>query len=526
MGDSVPCNAIGSRITCDGEYATVLYVGNVPPTTGLWLGVEWDKPQRGKHNGCHEGVQYFKCDNPLGGSFVRPKKANFGVDFVTALKSRYVFNSKLSENTKGDLIIGKKKVELIVLEFAEEESQLRKLNNISLRDCNVSNAGEREDISKVCPNIAALNLSHNLLSSWDAVSDIALQLKHLETLDLSANRLRIPSDTGSLSGAFMNLKVLSLSHARLTWPKVLLCAPMWPVLEELHLASNDITVLERPVGVLQTLTLLDLSNNKLVDGNQLAELANLPVLEKLTVINTGISSLCFDDVGFGSKSTMFSTLKYLSIDKNNISQWLFINELDKLKCLQSLSCQNNPLLENESNLETARQLIIAKIADLKFLNKTEILPEERKGAELDYRKMFGNAWVTAGGNRDPELNRPSQAFLVEHPRYPYLIQKYGALEDGELKQQQPFALKNQLLTLNIRCPEQPERKPLVKKLPDSMTIQKVKGLLCRLLKVPGSELRLSYESTKMEGVEIELENDLKPLQFYCVESGDYILVRW
>lgn len=34
-------------------------------------------------------------------------------------------------------------------------------------------------------------------------------------------------------------------------------------------------------------------------------------------------------------------------------------------------------------------------------------------------------------------------------------------------------------------------------LTDSMTIQKVKGLLARLLKVPVSELLLSYESPKV-----------------------------
>lgn len=33
--------------------------------------------------------------------------------------------------------------------------------------------------------------------------------------------------------------------------------------------------------------------------------------------------------------------------------------------------------------------------------------------------------------------------------------------------------------------------------PESMTIQKVKGLLYRLFKIPGSELKLSYESSKV-----------------------------
>lgn len=75
--------------------------------------------------------------------------------------------------------------------------------------------------------------------------------------------------------------------------------------------------------------------------------------------------------------------------------------------------------------------------------------------------------------------------------------EYGAPEDEELKTQQPFMLKNQLLTLKIKCSNQLEQQVLEKQLPDSMTVQKVKGLLSRLLKVPVSELMLSYESPKM-----------------------------
>lgn len=37
-----------------------MFVGEVPPTKGTWLGVEWDDPSRGKHCGFHEGIQYFK----------------------------------------------------------------------------------------------------------------------------------------------------------------------------------------------------------------------------------------------------------------------------------------------------------------------------------------------------------------------------------------------------------------------------------------------------------------------------------
>uniref|UniRef100_A0A8C5MEI8 Tubulin folding cofactor E n=1 Tax=Leptobrachium leishanense TaxID=445787 RepID=A0A8C5MEI8_9ANUR len=459
--------------------------------------------------------------HPSGGSFVRPKKVNFGVDFLTAIRRRYGLKDEETE----DMMIGTKTVELVGFDSVhEEQSQLNRLRDISLRECAVSHTGSKDNIYHSCPNITTLNLSKNLLSSWDSLAVITSQLERLENLDLSENRLLLSSNPSSLSGAFLNLRVLSLNRTGLTWSECLMCSPLWPALEELHLASNEFTHLERPVDYFLTLEVLDISNNTLADGSQLHALAYLPRLKQLIVSSNRISLITLPDVQFGETSAMFSSLNSLSIDGNNLSLST-INELSKLKMLHSLNCQNNPLIDSNKTPETVRQLVIAKIRNLKLLNRTEILQQERKGAELDYRKMFGNDWIKAGGNQNPELSNPSKYFCTEHPTYNYLIEKYGVPDDGELKQEQPFALKNQLLTLTFRCPFEQDKKPIEKKLPDTMTIQKVKGLLYRLLKVPGSDLKLSYESSKMEGKEIELENDLKSLQFYSVENGDCVLIE-
>ncbi|KAM5164626.1 tubulin-specific chaperone E isoform 2-T2 [Mantella aurantiaca] len=396
--DVFPSELFRRRIICDGEYGTVCYVGTVPPTSGIWLGIEWDNPLRGKHDGCHEGRRYFTC---------------------------------------------------------------------------------------------------------------------------SENRFYLPSHPSSLTNAFENLTALSLNQTGITWKEVLQCAAMWPVLEELHLASNNIASLERPVNCLQYLMLLNISNNNLADGNQLHALSELPRLNQLIITNNRISS-----IELGCSTESFTSLTSLSVDGNNILLWSFINELNKLKSLQSLNCQNNPLMECEKNPETVRQLIIAKIENLKYLNKTEILPEERNGAELDYRKIFGINWLKAGGSHKCELNNPSMTFLMEHPRYTALIEKYGAPDDEEIKPLHPVKLKNKLLSLTIKCPDKPDQQPIKKNFPESMSVQKLKGFLYRLLKVPGSELKLTYESSKMEGKEIELENELKPLQFYSIENGDNVFVRW
>ncbi|XP_075851595.1 tubulin-specific chaperone E isoform X2 [Microcebus murinus] len=526
--DTLASDVIGRRVEVNGEYATVRFSGIVPPVAGCWLGVEWDNPERGKHDGSHEGTVYFKCRHPTGGSFVRPNKVNFGIDFLTAVKNRYVLEDGPEEDGKEQIvIIGSKPVETIGFDSViKQQSQLSKLQDISLRNCAVSCAGEKGGIAKACPNIRKVDLSKNLLSSWDEVIHIADQLRHLEVLNLSENKLQCPSGSASLTGTFSALKVLVLNRTGITWAEVLQCASACPVLEELYLGSNNIIISQRPTDVLQTVKLLDLSSNHLIDESQLFLIAYLPRLEQLILSDIGISSIHFPDAGIGCKTSMFPNLQYLVVNDNQISQWSFINELDKLQSLHALSCIRNPLTEGDKAAQTTRQLIIAKIGQLRTLNKCEILPEERRGAELDYRKAFGNEWKKAGGHQDPDRNRPDEEFLAAHPRYQLLCLKYGAPEDGELKIQQPFMLKNQLLTLKIKCPNQLDQKVLEKQLPDSMTIQKVKGLLSRLLKVPVSDLLLAYESPKMPGREIELENDLQSLQFYSVENGDCLLARW
>ena len=61
MNDTLTSDVTGRRVEVNGEHATVRFSGIVPPVAGLWLGVEWDNPERGKHDGSHEGTVYFKC---------------------------------------------------------------------------------------------------------------------------------------------------------------------------------------------------------------------------------------------------------------------------------------------------------------------------------------------------------------------------------------------------------------------------------------------------------------------------------
>ena len=53
---------LGQRIVdpADKARGTIKFLGTVDGTKGSWIGVEWDSPLRGKHNGCHNDKQYFE----------------------------------------------------------------------------------------------------------------------------------------------------------------------------------------------------------------------------------------------------------------------------------------------------------------------------------------------------------------------------------------------------------------------------------------------------------------------------------
>jgi dynactin complex subunit len=52
---------VGQRRSLRGQACTIRYIGPVAAKSGEWLGVEWDDPLRGRHDGTHAGVKYFTC---------------------------------------------------------------------------------------------------------------------------------------------------------------------------------------------------------------------------------------------------------------------------------------------------------------------------------------------------------------------------------------------------------------------------------------------------------------------------------
>ena len=105
------------------------------------------------------------------------------------------------------------------------------------------------------------------------------------------------------------------------------------------------------------------------------------------------------------------------------------------------------------------------------------------------------------------------------------MEELGAPTEEELKVKDT-SLTSSLLPINVRCPNDPNFKEVVRKLPPGLTIQKLKLLLQRIVKHKAHQLQLSYISMKDPDHEVHLDNDMRDIFFYSISNGDTILVRW
>ena len=117
---------------------------SIAPLNSLsWLGVEWDTPGRGKHDGscvdkAGEMHRYFTCMDRMG-SFVKPAKVKRGRSFVEVLRERYVeLDAPVTApgNIVPDAFVNTAKGHQIAIELHGEEKirkwqQIRTLQKVS-----------------------------------------------------------------------------------------------------------------------------------------------------------------------------------------------------------------------------------------------------------------------------------------------------------------------------------------------------------------------------------------------------------
>ncbi|KAG6376309.1 CAP Gly-rich domain-containing protein [Boletus reticuloceps] len=149
---------VGTRFhISSGHFGTIKYIGQVTGTDGLWYGVEWDDPTRGRHDGIKDGKRYFSCRIPDAGSFIRPSAhLSFGRSFLTALTMKYV-EAEHGSDTLERVVLGSSngtiEVEAVGLDKVRRNlGNLGRLREVSLDGELVATGDAKGDIHATCPS--------------------------------------------------------------------------------------------------------------------------------------------------------------------------------------------------------------------------------------------------------------------------------------------------------------------------------------------------------------------------------------
>ncbi|KAG9014067.1 hypothetical protein FRB94_000265 [Tulasnella sp. JGI-2019a] len=413
---------INQRVAILSDIGTIRFIGTVAGHSGDWLGIEWDNPTRGKHDGSKDGIRYFPCvasGNPA--SFIRPSATNltYGQPFLAALKAKYV-DAKEDVGDTEEVILGSSagaiKVEAPRLASVRSRlSDIERLRVVSLDGNEVCGPGEPGEIANKSLQIETLDLSRTLISWWSDVLLIVQQLPRLKSLSLNDNRLIFVEGQLRQYQGTVRLEELQLNNTGISVAQVHVLGSVFPLLKHLEIGSCGLESLGWPSAAhaFMRLETLNLESNRISRLEDLLRTARaLNALKNLILTDNAII-----DITWPSASDLLAAcnLEYLSLIRNNIHAWSSIDSLSAwLPGLKSLSIQGTPIVEK--NAGNSRALMIARLPVLTVWNGSSVTSSERRDSELFYLSSITKSCAS------------EEARIKEHPRWLLLCSQHGAPE--------------------------------------------------------------------------------------------------
>jgi tubulin-specific chaperone E len=441
----------GWRVELAGSRGTVRFVGALPGRgdAAVWVGVDWDDPARGKHDGTLDGVRHFSTAHATSGSFVKASKLGDGNrrSLLDAVALRHAAAAAapgaaraLPETVGG---VGGRTEFAGVDAAADHQARVRDATALTVRGMGACRVGDAAALADLLASVRSLDVAESLVSDVGDILTLLRTLPALRTLDLSKNRFHLVAGeadalraAGAAPGAAPSLRTLVLNQCNLPWSAVLAVCRACPSLEELRLHRCGLPPLAHltdltPSDALAELRLLDLDGNALSWPDILSSFGRLPALESLFVGSNRIGTIRFGGRAGGGASAEphFPKLSTLSLTGNAIEDWRSISELCVLPSLRSLRALDVPVLAEEEHgglgraAETAvsRDGVIARLGTLRVLDGSTIYSDERVYAE---RRYMRSVLLQIPGAAVPP------AVLKEHPRILELCEEYDVVLGG------------------------------------------------------------------------------------------------
>jgi hypothetical protein len=395
---SIASLGVHDRIrTLDGRHGRIAYIGALPgrPASQTFLGIEFDLPNQGKHDGTFQNVRLFGPTKHVAAGSLLPMdsvivsrcaadspspsasiSSNFhifvGITLEEALMRRY---GQTVENLElHPISFGTKQVEMVLSQhdLSSSSKSIFSVPGECVVSCAVSGLPRSWTDS-----ILHLDLSDNMIWDWSHASQcLSVTFKSLSILNLSQNPLRAPHGEVSV---LQQLKTLVLNRCiDLDWNIVASMMASAPYVEELHLSGNALknpSNSESLLSAFSSLVEISLSENVFKSWAEIEWLGYLPCLKRLVLSSCGMERIRCRRSG-----DVFPTLAHVSLSDNPIASWIDVAELNYIPNMVDLRLQRCDFLK-DSPQQLARLLIVAIVPKLHSLNGSTISLKERGDAE-------------------------------------------------------------------------------------------------------------------------------------------------
>jgi len=541
---------LGKRVILEDEslakgylLGTVRYVGPVATAKSqetLWVGIEWDTDERGKHDGeveTEDGktFRYFKC-MPKHGSFLRPKKLTWPQDLLSVILTMYNVNDLKDVIKEQDSIAESSDYRFEFVGWTKHTRRQYDLSNMKYISLNYRPVGWVDrvpDLRAVCPVLQELDLAVTTIQSFGSLSLVDEAFPNLRVLNISHNRFNDIPDPKEFSGRFSKLKKLILANIPTGFSVLmnLLKVGCFTNLREVVLTYCDIVDWQK-------------SNEKDTDFGDF-----FPLLEIITIGNSGLT---WDNIWPFRRC---KSLKTLNIQFNPITN-LRCEEGD-FPALQDMTLANTKLpldnlygaislaraLRNFQNLKgveigqtpldddpMARHILLSECPQLTSINRSRFRRRERLDCNMEYIK-----WCTIETDtKYPDLlDQPDgekvflQRLFEIFPQAKEVAPKEGISIKYYLKNRRTKESAGCISTISVKLISLDEKsctKPAkTKKVPVSMKVATLKILFKRHFKRPVEEQVLAFRKPGMD-IPLRLEDDNKTIQDYRMFDGAEVLM--
>ncbi|KAH9824670.1 hypothetical protein DFH28DRAFT_1116788 [Melampsora americana] len=509
---------VGLRIILDHlHFGTIRCVGHLNEKDNqIWLGIEWDDPERGKHSGSFQNRSFFQTKVPGSATFIRPSpRIGLGHSFLSALKAKYVEQEEPCDPLDPHSI----RLDRVSTRF----KQLDRLRLVGLESAEINGAGskaELEELDGLLSNLETLNLSFNLFRTLTDVAQIIEKLPKLKTLILNSNRMEIIPDT--LKG-LRNLRCLYLEATCIQWHEAVAISAAITELSELHIARCGFGRLGGipklftldPFPYLSTLTL---DENGLSDW--LDMISTLSGLHRLETLN--LRRNLFSIISLISSETVCQSVRHLNLTHNQITKGEEIERLAQyFPSLESLWILGNPIYNGYED-RSARLLTIARLPGLVNLESSKISSAEKIEADLFYWSL-----ITKESGDEASLRS-------RHSRYNEFVQRFGPHEVISVSTKTTSNIKSRMIHVKVLWPCETDEPHTIEVLP-TMPLRAFRARLMRMFGKASKALPDPFRlvligSTKSESVgdesfRMELDDLTKSLEWYGILDGDLVKIE-